>query len=445
MRPIVPVVACILLSLALAGCLEEGPPPEVREVLEEWEADREAHPETGLAGTFELGGRPLHVTGNLSSSRLGAPVDLAVEPLFPSDDPLTYLRNATVEPVGSGLVVVQGADVRVRSGALVDLEVDRATANGSVRLDPVVVSGADEPDKPNATFPPTWDNANESFFFTEFVDVAGDAVQLIGFQRAVLIRDDGFEDLAGTFTVDFDGLWWDRASHVNASRVTLRGEPLSAGGNVSSGSATAGDVATDRARAVFAHGGRVDVTGTRVASNGTLRITQVLDPDRPVIDARVEVAPEEDRVTVDEGNETWTKVHFREATFEGDAVLEEIEITGDGAAMVTVPLQRPPGPIDELWDLVNGSGPAAPWVALGAALASPFIALAEFLRCLLSGCPEKHPYPTWMDAGTLDAFYYRINGSMAPGTYDATIHIRGQNHDTVEIPVTIRVSEASGT
>lgn len=442
MRRSVLVAAMLVLALPLAGCLRDGPSPEVQEKLDEWEADRDAHGPTGLEASFELSGRPLHVTGNLTAERLPAPVDLDVHPVFPSDEPYVYFRQADVGTFGTGLLVVEGRQVRIDRGRLADVGLAEVRADGTVRLAPRTDNLQDVPER---RYPPTWDSANESAFFATFVDADLPSVRITGHDRAVLIRaDNSSQELVGPVTFSAAGFWWDDASRINASSASIDAAAFTAGGNVSSGRVQ-GELQVASPDAVFGHDGRIDVGPDRVASNGTLRLTQVLTDDGPRIGSQVELLTEEDTVTVDEGNATWVRVHYREASFEGDAVIEDVRVTGDGASMVTVPIERPPTAVEELWQAVRNASWAAPFAVIGAVFLTPGLLFFEALDCILFDCPEQQPYPAWMEAGDIGRFYYRVNATMAPGTYDATIRILGQNYDAVAFPVTIRVSEASGT
>jgi hypothetical protein len=177
-----------------------------------------------------------------------------------------------------------------------------------------------------------------------------------------------------------------------------------------------------------------------VKSQGSFQLTQgVTQQGAMLLPADVELAYDTTPVTVKKDQRVLIPVVFREKTLQGDAVLSELQVTGTGKDAVSVPLDRVETYLESLWATVGESGISAPFLAIGLAPLSPFIALGEALGCLFTTCPRA--FPIWMETGKVDRFHIIVQGKVAPGTYEATVTLVGHNSTSQTIPVYFTVTE----
>lgn len=438
MRPI--LVALLLTAPALAGCVEnalsDGPAAR-------WREEAAARGSVGVAATFDLTGSPILVRGEGGRADVEAPFDLAPAGAFPSDRRFAYLVDAEVESLGQGLLVIEGApsvtEGSVAGLAVASLDVDARVA---LTLAPALGERVEQ-----FAFPPGWEDAGRAALPADLARGTFKDLVLDGFAHAALVAPDGTgTNLTGPVRVTrASGLAWAPGSFVEATAAKASFARASVGGNVTGGKLDAqGFDAVSAPSLVVARDVALRAGSERVATTSSARLTQAESDDGLLLDAGVEVAPADAKVTVKQGGTAWLRVEYRETTGRGDAVLGQVETTGDGRSLVTLPLARPPLIIQDLMDEAArlGGVPGA-FLALSVALASPAIILADVFNavvCTFATCPEQHPYPTWMDAGDVGAFYVRVEGKTAPGSYQATVHIAGQNYGAVTVPIEITVT-----
>lgn len=456
---------CLALLLAVGGCAGpagDGPVPKgaappgaepgepIADVLDRWESQRADASPMGLAATFDLRGN-LTVRGPDGSltGDLASPFTLRPAPAFPDDRRVVYLHNATVDGVGEGLLILEGRAIRAKSGRLGAVNVDRIGAGHpeTVRIRPAVTD-----DHPAHAHNLSGAVASD-LVHVEFTGLTVDSVGVTGYENATLVRDNRSTSLSGPITVSAAGIWWDRQSRIHSQSVRLEtgdfsiSAPGGATGTVSV-SATAQDDVNDP-RTVFGHAATLAVEAGRVRTVGEFRLTQTLTDDGPVLPATVDVLPTRTNVTVPSGGTKWVKVHYRERSYVGDGILANVTVGGDGSDLVAVPLERPdPLVLEIVRELADTPGGQVALVFGSPALAA--LAGGEVLftafDCLVRGCPDQHPYPTWIEAGEIGRFYYRVNATgVEPGRYDSTIHVDGSNYESFEIPVTVTVVEPTQT
>lgn len=456
-RGVAMVLAVLVVTSGCSELFEDPTVPEdaappgvepgesIREVVDGWEDERRANAPVGLAASLTVQGQyRLRADGaSMTAPELRAPFTLAPAETFSTDGRFVLFENATVAGAGEGTLLVRGAAIEATDGAVRDLPVARATGGGAVRLRP----GTD--DDPPA--PPEHGNetVEDLTFFGERTPAAAADVRLTNYSEAVLFVGNESRPLSGPLTVSAAATWWDAGSVVRTDRVQLETARFAVVAPNASTTVRTDSRTVEDANAVFGQNATPDLEPGRVRAE-SFRVRQALTDDGPVIDARVEVLPERVDVPVAAGERTWVEVHYREASYEGDAVLRNVSVTGPGAEYVEVPLERPrPYLVRALRDLANSSAPvplkAAGIIALAPAAALEIVVrgLATAVDCIVAGCPSQHPLPTWIYAGEVDQFYYRVNATGAtPGTYDATIHVEGENYETVEIPVRVNVTAA---
>lgn len=457
------IALVLAVLLVTSGCSEifdnprvpeGGAPPgvepgeSVRDVLSEWESQRAQNTPVGLAASLSVDG-PYTVRADddaLRATELAAPFRLAPAPAFPSDAPYVLFQNATVAGEGEGSLLVRGSAITVTDGRFRNLSVERAASADSVHLRLQTTDSAPEPAS----------TANETIddltFFGGRANVSATDLRLTDYQAAVLFVGNESRRLSGPLTVSAPAIWWAEPSTVRTDGATLRT------GRFAVVAPSADVVVQLDARsiqeptAVFAQNATLTVAPDRVRAS-SLRVRQALTADGPAIDARVEVLPERVTVPVARNETAWVEVHYREATYEGDAILRNVSVTGPGAAYVTVPLERPRlYVVQSIRDLANSSAPV-PLKAAGIIALAPVAALEIVVRgfatavsCIVADCPRQHPFPTWIYAGEIGTFYYKVNATGAtPGTYNATIHVQGENYETVTIPVRVNVTTAAET
>jgi hypothetical protein len=270
------------------------------------------------------------------------------------------------------------------------------------------------------------------------------ALSLSGFDNATLLSGGTSRSLAAPVVVSapsFRGPAWFLSSAL----------PLEAARFAMSGNATGGGIALEgdpavipSPRGVVGRDVSLALSAREARSVGSFRATQVLAGAGYLVPSQVEAGPEQADVTVAHGNTTWLAVDYRERTGEGDAVLADVNVTGDGAGLVEVPTEGPPPLVEEmLAAAASGSPPGNVFARMAVTLASPAIVLVDLARtvaCAVAGCPEDHPFPAWMDAGSVGTFYLQVRGDAPPGAYDASVTLRGANYDAVSIPVHIVVT-----
>lgn len=443
-RSLVLLASGLLVAIAFAGC---GGNPNYaapdRDLRRDWERERDAHGPMGIPATFDVTtptSGPLHITGTGRSASLVAPLDFVLGDIFPSNKKYLYFEAATVTGQGSGLLVVSAVDLHASQGTIETPLVRQVSAEESLHLSTAPTFGA----RPSpVTFPEAWRDANESFFFADRIGsrVSNLKLQLDAGEEAILIKSTGTVSLNGTITLEAPVFYWSSGSFFRVEEASLMMDRFALGGNVTGGSLKPTDRAVVNApKGIFGRDADIDVEPGRAKTTGSFRLTQAMTSSGLLLGAQVEVKSSESTVSVGRGQSKWVSVSYREKSYVGDAVLKDVQVTGNGKSLVKVPLKPPPTLIDELWDLVFEEPWAGVFIAIPLAIVTPFVVIAQAITCAFTVCPENFPYPIWIDAGDVNVFYFKVVGGDDSGRFDSTITLTGQNYAAVTIPLTIQVT-----
>ncbi|MHB8586466.1 MAG: hypothetical protein ACYDDF_11620 [Thermoplasmatota archaeon] len=428
-------VAVSFLAAALAGCIapSTGGSPQSNAQLESWQAAATAHGSMGVASTLNLaGGFAIHGDGNASFS---APFALLAAPLFSHEERVVFFREATVAGMGQGDVAFEGATIRAISGSVTQLALGCLTWNGTLF---VTGDGAKPPSSSLLALPKGWsDEANDSLFAqTTSAEINA---TFEGYDRGVFESASGSESLRGPITIHATSIAWaansgikPETAHLALSSFALDGANITGSVNPEFRPPIANP------QAIYGSGFTADVTASGIASDGMFRLTQALTTEGYQIPAQVELDPASSNVAVAHGNSTWLAIVYREAGYEGDAVLANVSTSGPGAVLVTVPLARPPGAVAQVMRDLRAAGPLG---GLGAFALFP-AALADFFEgvgCVISLCPQNYPYPVWMAAGDAGTFYLAVKGDAPPGAYPVIVTWVGQNFPAVSLSLNVTI------
>lgn len=436
----------------MSGCT--GDPNKVapdRETREQWERERANHGEMGLEANMDLLGSPFLIMGQTRGVELPESFTVHVAPVFPNDGHYVY-ATGSVSGVGSGLIILDGPMLTLASAQAAAVDLDQVEVDNGVRIEPTRPDSRLE--KPDYEIPQSWADANESFFFARDSSLRFDEATVSGFDQGVLIESSGASTaLQAPLELKPQAFWWDHETHLEVDSLEASFATFALGGNVESGAVDAGSGGRwEKPRGVFGLELELSAAAGRVQSLEPFRLTQVLTDDGYQLGADVEVLPSGTQAVVTEGETGWFSVSFRESSYVGDGVLKDVRVTGPGADLIQVPTEEPPWWIVQLWDAFFDAYEEAPWVAafvaLPLALVTPFILLLEAfasIGCAFSVCPEKYPYPLWMDAGQVGVFYLKLSGDADPGSYPATIHIEGHNYEAMQFDVDVVVEAPSST
>jgi hypothetical protein len=237
-------------------------------------------------------------------------------------------------------------------------------------------------------------------------------------------------------------LYWDSKSVIQMATSTVHSPAFALGGEVESGALASPELSASSQPPSMIKGKQAEVTlrPGNVKSQGSFQLTQgVTQQGEMLLPADVELAYDTTPVTVKKDQRVLIPVVFREKTLKGDAVLSELQVTGTGKDAVSVPLDHVETYLESLWATVGQTGIGAPFLAIGLAPLSPFIALGEALGCLFSTCPRA--FPIWMETGKVERFHIIVQGKVPPGTYEATVTLVGHNYTSQSIPVHFTVTE----
>lgn len=436
----------LLLASVSAGCTYADRNEPNRDLRNEWRQAADQHGAMGYAATFDVTGQPLAMLGDGLAADVAAPFSLRIGQGFPARDPYLYAAGATITGVGSGLLVLEAATLQVTAGSAGSLDLKSATTDGtSVALELARPTGHVE--KPQAAFPEAWKGANESLFFADATGLSPAAWTLAGFDRGVLLTPSGPLDVTEPITVGATEVFWDASSRIDVSTGVLRADRFSLAGNVTTGRLDLdGHDDVERPLGIFGKDVEVRLTPTGARSQGTFRATQAITTGGLALAAAVQIVANEELLTVERGKEAWLSASYRESSYRADAALEDIEITGPGADLLSVPVQRPPWLVEELFAMLEEIADEAPWIApffaIPIVLSAPWIAMVDFVlavMCAFSTCPDQYPYPIWMGAGDVGLFYVKATGDKPAGDYPATLTFTGQNHEAVTMTLTVRV------
>ncbi len=407
-----------------------------------WEAERDAHGPAGLAATIDLTGDGTRLEGpmELRPARL----HLVPAPLFPDNARLTFIDQATVDGLGSGLVILEG-HANVSAAAPVRLAADGVTLEAESVASPVFTFGG----LPEPTVPDDWSAARRSAFFADGASLALDHATVTGFTRGLLVQGNQSTPLSGPIVVSAASIHWADGSTARFARAELAPSGGFSFAGVASGEVRpeGRDAITD-VRGFVASGGALQLDGARLRDAGGVRVTQVVTGSGFALPATVQIISEKSAVTVARNGTAWVLLHFRESGFAGDAVLASVEVTGNGSQAVELPLRAPPGPVDDLFSILNATSALPPpfnaflavGLVVGVGLTAPFVAFAETMSCLFGGCPWKSTYPSYMGAGQVGTAYLKVHPDLPPGTYDLTVRLHGANHEPASFPLQVTVT-----
>jgi hypothetical protein len=401
---------------------------------------------TGVSATLDVTGSSLFLSTE-GQAQIDAPAVLTPAPLFPKDLRYLFFTNAQVG-TETGVLVLEGPKIQLTTGTLGSVDVSGAVAHthapdGSpaptVELttrDTVSAS------KPTFTFPADWSNASDALFFSKAAAIHGSNLTLSGFTRGVLVTSTGSTAITGSVTVASSNLmFWDAESHVDVMASTIQSPQFALGGAVEAGALTASDLQPLTPPPSMLKGKQAQVTlrPGSAKSEGAFQLTQAVTQQGMLLPADVEIAFDALPVTVKKGQRALIPVVFREKGLRGDAVLSDLQVTGSGKDAVSVPLGSVEPFVEKLWKEVGETGIVAPFLAITLMPLTPFIALGDALVCLFTTCPKA--YPVWVDAGKVARFHIIIQGTVAPGTYEATVTLTGRNYATLTVPVKFTVTE----
>lgn len=423
--------------LVLAGC-GGGPGGELGEQLAAWEDDAAAHAPFGRAATFDLSGTEFRVRGEGTPFDVAAPFDLIPASAGYAPTHVVAFEGAVVDGVGAGWLVVEGCRLEVEAGQLTGV----AAADAIVGWE-AVVRLRDDPTAtpPVLSLPDDWSAAEQTLSTGQATLGRVEGARLSGFDRAVLVDGGTVTELTDEIAVSADRMWWSAGGYLAHAALEVPYDRFAIAGDVTSGSLAIDGADVGTPTAMFGHG-TVALADGRLSS-ADARVTQAIDADgHLLVDAAVEVMIESSEIRVEKGESLWVAGIYRETTYGGDSLLEDVVVEGSGAAMIRWPVREPELLVVELWEDVAEAGWAAPILAIPTLIATPFVLMVDIaseIACAATDCPEDYPYPMWMGAGETGYFYFLVTAPDDKGTFDATITLVGRNHADVEIPITIVV------
>jgi hypothetical protein len=101
------------------------------------------------------------------------------------------------------------------------------------------------------------------------------------------------------------------------------------------------------------------------------------------------------------------RLHYRERSYRGDAVLGEIQIGGNARELLELQTGLPPTLTGEIMEAVIDTGWGAPLAAIVALPVVSIVFVFDVFDCIFGGCVDLpaplDPFPQWMDAGAADA------------------------------------------
>jgi hypothetical protein len=428
-----------------AGPDDENQPPETLDQRRaRWMTESAGRPR-GVPATFELSGNPIHISGK-GRVQVASGV-LATGPLFPDGKHYLFFADAQVG-AETGLLVLEGQRIQIAGGTLGQVEIgavttrthlEDGTASPAVELSTAYVTGGT---KPQVTFPEDWSDAKSALFFSDAASVSPGNLLLSGFSRGVLITATGNTALPGSVTItSASQMYWDDASRIEVTSSTLEYGGFALGGKVSEGSLASPALAAapPLPSAVMGLEAKITVQPGTVRSADTFRLTQAVTEPGLLIPAELEVSYDATPLTLKKNQRGLVPVIFREKTLRGQAVLSDLQVTGSGKEAVRVALGEVETTVEQLWDTVGEAGIAAPFLAVPLAIATPFIALGEWLSCVFSTCPQA--FPVWMETGTVSRFHIIVQGELPPGSYEADVTLTGRNYAAFTVPVRFTITE----
>lgn len=426
-------------ALLFAGCLSV-PGEERREA---WRLERPPPSQVGEEASFQVNARPWHLFGQMDVGVLQAPFHLLPAPDGDQGHWL-FFRDARVPGYLAGTLVIEGASVAVDAGTIAGLRIDGAHGGDTLRWDATPTTPKPAPS--SIDLPPGWDLGERAFTRSEWIAAPVSGVTVTGFVRAMLWTPEESVELEEVPTFSAAGWRWMEASQVAppAGTYQISTDRFVLGGGLRGAVETQTHGRIIDPSAVFGNIATINMEASRLWTEGTFRVTQVLRGDRPLFAAEVETDVVTPVTVVAKGRTAWVPVNYREATFRGGAVLQDVQVTGSASDMTRLPT-RSEWQTEALWKTVAESGETGAWAAsfrqVPLTLATPFAPKAGPASCTFGECPENHPYSVWLPAAEVGLFYLRVAADKGPGTYDATVWLHGHNFDTETFNFQVRVTE----
>jgi hypothetical protein len=197
--------------------------------------------------------------------------------------------------------------------------------------------------------------------------------------------------------------------------------------------------------AIFGRAARLRAGADEIEAPQTFRLTQAINDAGLVLPAAVEIVPEASEVWVPPSKTKIVRLHYRERSYRGDAVLGEIKSGGSASDLLELQTGFPQTLTGELIGAVRDTGWAAPVIAITTLPAIPIVFVIDLFKCLFGGCanqpPPLEPFPQWIDAGAIGTMEVRVKGNLAPGTYETTLTFIGRNYCPVTVPLTIHIGD----
>jgi len=426
-------------TLECASEPSNGTPDDVLE----WEAEREAHGALGRAATFNLSGAAYRVHG-IATANVEAPFVLHLGEL------------------GSGLITF--ADVQVEGVeergelALFSTDRQRLTASSGAVEDIAIKTVILEEGQLTAAIGIVPERIGNTDFYRAAANVKDLALDDI--DRASLAVEGTQPSIDGRIE------WMPTGPVVltEASQITfhdedagafemlsndalaLEYEAFSLAGDFSAGSLEIdGEVVQGTPAAIFGREARVTSTASPVEALETFRVTQAINEAGLVLPASVEVVAETSEVWVPVNETRIVRLHYRERSYLGDAVLGEIQIGGQAEELLELQTGFPETYTGEIIEAVIDTGWGAPLIAIAAIPVVSVVFVIDVFECIFGGCLDLpaplEPFPQWIEAGQIGTMEVRVKGDLVSGTYETSLTFIGRNYCPVTVPITVHVGE----
>ena len=182
-----------------------------------------------------------------------------------------------------------------------------------------------------------------------------------------------------------------------------------------------------------------------IEARGDFRLTQAVNEVGLVLPAAVEIVPESAEVWVRPNETRVVRLHYRERSYGGDAVLGEIKIGGRAKELLELQTGFPKTLTGEIIEAVIDTGWAAPLAAIATLPTVSIVFVIDIFGCIFGGCANLpaplEPFPQWMDAGAIGTMEVRVKGNLGVGTYETSLTFVGRNFCSVSVPLTVHVGE----
>ena len=396
--------------------VDASTPETLDQTAARWNRESADGGQTGVSTTFALQASKIQLSTEAQVA-LQAPFSITVERVF--------FVDATVEGT-TGLLIIEGSELQVTSGGASNLAVTSLTGTSAgLTFTPKTSLSTNETP---LTFPSEWADAKGDFVSGWTLEGSIAASSISGFTRAVLLTTNGAVTLS-TPSISFTGASktvFGFPGVFHAASLNIDDAPVAFSGDFDGGT-----------QMMHVHGGSLAVSGTTVRTSTPVQKTQALIDGGVQLAAEVETRFNSTPVTVVASGKTLVPVIIRETSRVGDAVLSKVEISGTGAAAVSVELANT-SLLGSLWKLVGQDAVSTLVLVVPLIALSPALILFDALECLFGTCPR--PYPAWLDAGGVERFDLLVQGTLPAGEYDAEVRLTGANHAPQIIPVHFTVT-----